>query len=168
MSGDHLDLHVLTLSFPTRRSSDLAASRYTWRLVRHPPHCVDCVAVSPHGGGLNMRFSRLSLERYGRFEDCELDFRPGSPDLHVIYGENEAGKTTSLAAVSDLLFGFPVRSPYNFLFDYSLIRVGAVLEDGGTTLACRRKKGTSGTLLDAEDVAIHKAKSAERRGGKED
>src|SRR3546814_1878680 len=90
MSGDHLDLHVLTLSFPTRRSSDLAARRYTWRLVRHPPHCVDCVAVSPHGGGLNMRFSRLSLERYGRFEDCELNFRPGSPDLHVIYGENEA------------------------------------------------------------------------------
>jgi len=104
-----------------------------------------------------MRFSRLSLERYGRFEDCELDFRSGSPDLHVIYGENEAGKTTSLAAVSDLLFGFPVRSPYNFLFDYSLLRVGAVLEDGATTLACRRKKGTSGTLLGADDAAIDEA-----------
>src|SRR3546814_8761857 len=73
------------------------------------------------------------------------------------YGENEAGKTTSLAAVSDLLFGFPVRSPYNFLFDYSLLRVGAVLEDGGTTLACRRKKGTSGTLLGADDVPIDEA-----------
>ena len=104
-----------------------------------------------------MRFSRLSLERYGRFEDCELDFRSGSPDLHVIYGENEAGKTTSLAAVSDLLFGFPVRSPYNFMFDYSLLRVGAVLEDGDTTLACRRKKGTSGTLLDADDAAIEES-----------
>jgi uncharacterized protein YhaN len=104
-----------------------------------------------------MRFSRLSLERYGRFEDCELDFRPGSPDLHVIYGENEAGKTTSLAAVSDLLFGFPGRSPYNFLFDYSLLRVGAVLEDGGTTLACRRKKGTGSTLLGADDAVIDEA-----------
>lgn len=104
-----------------------------------------------------MRFSRLSLERYGRFEDCDLDFRSGSPDLHVIYGENEAGKTTSLAAVSDLLFGFPVRSPYNFLFDYSLLRVGAVLEDRDTTLACRRKKGTSGTLLGADDAAIDDA-----------
>ncbi|WP_099865672.1 ATP-binding protein [Pararhizobium haloflavum] len=104
-----------------------------------------------------MRFSRLSLERYGRFEDCELNFRPGTPDLHVIYGENEAGKTTSLAAVSDLLFGFPVRSPYNFLFDYSLLRVGAVLEDGGTTFACRRKKGTSGTLLGVDDIPIDEA-----------
>jgi len=101
-----------------------------------------------------MRFSRLSLERYGRFEDCELDFRAGSPDLHVIYGENEAGKTTSLAAVSDLLFGFPARSPYNFLFDYSLLRVGAVLEDAGSSLACRRKKGTGSTLLGADDAAI--------------
>lgn len=104
-----------------------------------------------------MRFSRLSLERYGRFEDCELDFRAGSPDLHVIYGENEAGKTTSLAAVSDLLFGFPQRSPYNFLFDYSLLRVGGVLEDGGTTLACRRKKGSGSTLLDADDASIDEA-----------
>lgn len=101
-----------------------------------------------------MRFSRLSLERYGRFEDCELLFRSGSPDLHIIYGANEAGKTTSLAAVSDLLFGFPTRSPYNFLFDYSLLRVGALLEDGDGALECRRKKGTSGTLLDVADGVI--------------
>jgi uncharacterized protein YhaN len=98
-----------------------------------------------------MRFSRLSLERYGRFEDCELHFRSGPPDLHIIYGANEAGKTTSLSAVSDLLFGFPARSPHNFLFDYSLLRVGATLEDGAGTLECRRKKGTNRTLLDASD-----------------
>ncbi|MBS9476953.1 ATP-binding protein [Ancylobacter radicis] len=104
-----------------------------------------------------MRFARLSLERYGRFERCELDFRAGSPDLHVIYGANEAGKTTSLAAVSDLLFGFPTRSPYNFLFDNALLRVGAVLEEGGRRLVCRRRKGTTGTLLDAGDVAMDEA-----------
>lgn len=104
-----------------------------------------------------MRFVRLSLERYGRFEGCELEFRKGSPDLHIVYGANEAGKTTSLAAVSDLLFGFPTRSPYNFLFDYSLMRVGAVLEDAGRTLACRRKKGSAGTLLDAADASIDEA-----------
>ena len=104
-----------------------------------------------------MRFARLKLQRYGRFEDCELEFRAGQPDLHIIYGANEAGKSTSLAAVSDLLFGFPLRSPYNFLFDYSLLRVGAVLEDGEQVLDCRRKKGTSGTLLDAGDAAIDEA-----------
>jgi len=104
-----------------------------------------------------VRFSRLLLERYGRFEGCELAFRPGSPDLHVIYGPNEAGKTTSLAAVSDLLFGFPTRSPYNFLFDYALLRVGATLEDGSQVLHCRRKKGTNATLLDDTDAAIDEA-----------
>lgn len=98
-----------------------------------------------------MRFASLALERYGRFEDCELTFRRGSPDLHVVYGANEAGKTTSLAAVSDLLFGFQTRSPYNFLFDYSLLRVGAVLEDDGRSFACRRKKGAAGTLVDKDD-----------------
>lgn len=104
-----------------------------------------------------MRFARLSLERYGRFTDCELDFRAGTPDLHIIYGANELGKSTSLAAVSDLLFGFPGRSPYNFLHDYALLRVGAVLEDDGRSLACRRKKGTTNTLLDADDGVIDDA-----------
>ena len=101
-----------------------------------------------------MRFANLSLERYGHFEDCTLSFRTGEPDLHVVYGANEAGKTTSMAAVSDLLFGFPGRSPYNFIYDYSLLRVGAVLEDEGRTLACRRKKGGSGTLLGPDDRPI--------------
>src|SRR3546814_1199467 len=90
-----------------------------------------------------MRFATLSLERYGRFEDCELSFRQGEPDLHVVYGANEAGKSTSLAAVSDLLFGFPARSPYHFVYDYALLRVGAVLEDEGHSFACRRKQGTA-------------------------
>lgn len=101
-----------------------------------------------------MRFAKLMLERYGRFENCELDFTRRGPDLHVIYGPNEAGKSTSLSAVSDLLFGFPTRSPYNFLFDYSLLRVGAVLEEDGRTLACRRRKSGAGTLIDGDDRPI--------------
>lgn len=101
-----------------------------------------------------MRFVSLALERYGHFDNCTLPFRRGEPDLHVVYGANEAGKTTSMAAVSDLLFGFPARSPYNFLYDYSLLRVGAVLEDEGRTMSCRRKKATSGTLLGLDEKPI--------------
>lgn len=101
-----------------------------------------------------MRFARLALERYGRFEDCELSFRPGGPDLHVVYGANEAGKTTSMAAVSDLLFGFGTTSPYNFVFDYSLLRVGAELEEDGHSLLVRRRKANSGSLVGADDKAI--------------
>jgi uncharacterized protein YhaN len=101
-----------------------------------------------------VRFAKLMLERYGRFENCELDFTCRGPDLHVIYGPNEAGKSTSLSAVSDLLFGFPTRSPYNFLFDYSLLRVGAVLEGDDRMLACRRRKSGAGTLIDVHDRPI--------------
>src|SRR3546814_13638624 len=36
--GDHRDLHVLTLSFPTRRSSDLSLSRARGGAYR-PCHC---------------------------------------------------------------------------------------------------------------------------------
>jgi len=101
-----------------------------------------------------MRFQRLHLERYGRFEECTLDFRAGTPDLHVVYGPNEAGKSTTLAAVSDLLFGFGARTPYNFLFDNALLRVGAELEEDGRKLLCRRRKGNAATLVDAADRAI--------------
>ncbi len=102
-----------------------------------------------------MRFARLSLERYGRFENCTLDFRAGSPDLHVVFGANEAGKSTTLSAVSDLLFGFEARSPFNFRFDYPLLRVGAVVEDDeGHAFSCRRRKASSRTLVDAQDNPI--------------
>lgn len=101
-----------------------------------------------------MRLRRLTLERFGRFEGCELNFRPGAPDLHVIYGSNEAGKTTSMAAVSDLLFGFEARSRYNFRFDYPLLRIGAELEEDGRILAVRRRKANAGSLIDDADRPI--------------
>lgn len=104
-----------------------------------------------------MRLSELTLERYGRFEGCNLTFRSGTPDLHVIYGANEAGKSTTMAAVSDLLFGFPVRSPQNYRFDYPLLRVGAVLEEGGARFSCRRRKANAQSLVDADDRPIDEA-----------
>jgi uncharacterized protein YhaN len=101
-----------------------------------------------------MRLRRLSLERFGRFEGCDLHFRPGTPDLHVVYGPNEAGKTTSMAAVSDLLFGFEPRSRYNFRFDYPLLRIGAELEEDGRLLEIRRRKANAGSLVGKDDKPI--------------
>lgn len=104
-----------------------------------------------------MRFAKLNLEKYGHFEDRVLEFRSGASDLHLIYGANEAGKSTSMAAVTDLLFGIPMRSPYNFRFDYPLLRIGAVLEENDRQIAVRRRKGGSGTLVDADDKPIDEA-----------
>ena len=44
-----------------------------------------------------MRFSRLDILRYGALTDRTLNFRPNAR-LHVIYGPNEAGKSSALAA----------------------------------------------------------------------
>ena len=98
-----------------------------------------------------MRFERLALERYGAFTERTLTFRPDAR-LHVILGPNEAGKTTALAAIGDLLFGFPERTSLDFAHEARTLRVGAhVRLRDGTALTFRRRKGRKNTILDADD-----------------
>ena len=94
-----------------------------------------------------MRIARLNLLRYGALTDCELTFRPGAA-IHVVHGHNEAGKSTALAALSDLLFGFGQRKTHDFLHDGGALRVAATLEArDGRTIAFRRRRGNKNTLL---------------------
>lgn len=100
-----------------------------------------------------MRLGRLDLTRYGKFTDKAIDFgeKPVSgPDLHIVFGLNEAGKSTSLSAYLDLLFGIEERSRYNFLHDYSSMRIGGLLQFEGQALAVSRTKSRSNSLHDAE------------------
>ncbi|MBS7538855.1 AAA family ATPase [Ancylobacter lacus] len=99
-----------------------------------------------------MRLRRLDLTRYGKFTDHRLDFGPcpeGEPDLHIVYGLNEAGKSTALAGYLDLLFGIEERSRYNFLHPYGTMEVGATLEAGEEARELRRVKQRTGSLRDA-------------------
>jgi uncharacterized protein YhaN len=78
-----------------------------------------------------MRVRRLDLTRYGCFTDHSLDFGPrldGEPDLHLVYGPNEAGKSTAFRALLDLLYGIENQSPFDFLHSYATMRIGACLE----------------------------------------
>jgi uncharacterized protein YhaN len=101
-----------------------------------------------------MRFARLNLLKYGHFEGCDLTFPPDPMDFHLIVGANEAGKSTTLAAVSDLLFGFPKTTPYGFRFAGPLLRLGATLQHGDEDLSIRRRKGNKDTLLDDVEAPI--------------
>lgn len=112
-----------------------------------------------------MRFARLELLKYGHFDGCDLEFPARSLDLQIVFGANEAGKSTTLAAVGDLLFGFPGRTPYDFRHDQQLLRVGAILEADGDALVCRRRKGNKGTLLDSADQAFDEGVLASLLGG---
>ncbi|QGY03848.1 AAA family ATPase [Methylobacterium mesophilicum SR1.6/6] len=101
-----------------------------------------------------MRLTHLALERYGAFTDRTLAFRPDAR-LHVVLGANEAGKSTALAAVTDLLFGFGKSTPYAFLHDMPQLRLGAEIVAGdGRRLSFRRRKGNSRTLIDAAEAPL--------------
>ena len=101
-----------------------------------------------------MRIRCLDLLRYGRFTDVQLELPARNPDIHIVFGPNEAGKSTALSAIEDLLFGIPHNSPLNFLHDYGSMRIGAVLEKDGETLEVRRRKGNKNTLLTPDDSPI--------------
>jgi uncharacterized protein YhaN len=97
-----------------------------------------------------MRLERLDLIRYGHFSDRSFGLSTGKSDFHIMFGPNEAGKSTALSAIEDLLFGIDARSPYNFLHDYASMRVGGVLENGQGSLEVVRRKGNKDTLLGPE------------------
>ena len=101
-----------------------------------------------------MRIRRLILERYGFFTGVQIAFAPDAR-LTVVYGPNEAGKSTTLAALGDFLFGFPLRTDFAYFHDQRQLRLGAELEapDGRTQVFFRRK-GNKDTLRDGDDVPL--------------
>jgi uncharacterized protein YhaN len=104
-----------------------------------------------------MRFQKLDLIRYGGFADRTLDFGAGAPDLHIIVGENEAGKSTTMAAVADFLFGFPHRKSHDWRFDANLLRVGATLTHGEQRIDAIRRRGRQQTLVTPDDTPVDPA-----------
>lgn len=104
-----------------------------------------------------MRLRRLDLTRYGRFTDYSIDFgerEANRPDLHIVYGPNEAGKSTAFAAFLDFLFGIEARSRFNFLHPYSTMRIGAQLELSDNVRRLVRVKRAQNSLLDAGDQPV--------------
>jgi chromosome segregation protein len=100
-----------------------------------------------------MRFTSLDLLRYGKFSGRHLEFRADA-GLHIVYGPNEAGKSSALSAISDLLFGFPDRDfRYGFGHDNRDLRVGAELvARNGTEIRFRRRKARKNALVAATDA----------------
>ncbi len=97
-----------------------------------------------------MRLERLEIPAFGPFTDLELPFPAHACDLHVIFGQNEAGKSSLLRAIRDLLFGIHGQSADNFRHDYKNLRIrGGVSNRAGERLVFQRRKGNKNTLLDA-------------------
>jgi len=99
-----------------------------------------------------MKILSLRLQAFGPFTGEEIDLSEGSQGLHLIYGRNEAGKSSALRAVRDLLYGIPARSPDDFVHAYAKMRIAAVLRHSdGSQLGFVRRKGNLNTLRDEDD-----------------
>lgn len=104
-----------------------------------------------------MRFTYLDLRAFGHFTDHRVDFSP-ERSFHLIYGPNEAGKSTFLRAISDVLYGIPERTTDAFRHPNQSLRIGAGLQrSDGRELAFLRRKGRSRTLLDLDETALDQA-----------
>ena len=115
-----------------------------------------------------MRLRRLGLSRYGMFTDHTINFGEridGSPDLHIVYGPNETGKSTALGGFLDLLFGIEPRSRYSFLHGYEAMRIESDLEIGEQTHRLVRVRKTKASLLDEHGQPIADGVIANALGG---
>jgi uncharacterized protein YhaN len=85
----------------------------------------------------------LTLDRYGAFTRRTVDFGPGT--LSLVIGANEAGKSTTLEALSDILWGIPTRSGQTFLYGRPALTLQAGIDlPGGHRLdVVRRGRGLS-------------------------
>ncbi|SEG69224.1 ATP-binding protein [Bosea lathyri] len=115
-----------------------------------------------------MRLKCLDLTRYGKFTDHRIEFGEqveGQPDLHIVYGPNEAGKSTALAGFLDLVFGIETRSRFNFIHPYPTMRVGGTLELAGGPQELVRIKRPQNSLLNARDQPISEGTLLGELGG---
>lgn len=116
-----------------------------------------------------MRFRRLEFTAFGPFTSEVLDLSAGAPGgLHVVFGPNEAGKSTSLRAVRALLFGIPARSGDAHLHSLPRLELRAELEHDGRTLEVRRVKRRKDTLLNAEGEPLAESTLVEMLGHLDD
>lgn len=102
-----------------------------------------------------MKILRLDLSAFGPFTGVSLDLAKGSEGLHLIYGRNEAGKSSALRALRQLFFGIPGQTSDDFIHSYKDLRIGARLRDGkGAEQEFVRRKANSKTLRSADDEAV--------------
>lgn len=101
-----------------------------------------------------MRLLSLDLIAYGNFTDYRLEF-PEDKGLHVIYGPNEAGKSTCIRALRGFLYGIPKTTTDDFVHEGKRLRVGGLLlRSDGETLYVIRRKGLKDTLLGTDGLPV--------------
>jgi len=99
-----------------------------------------------------MKILQMRLLAFGPFTDTLIDLSEGEEGIHIIYGPNEAGKSSALRALRQMLYGIPDRSQDDFIHPYAKMRIGGVLRHSdGTMIEIIRRKGRVNTLRESHD-----------------
>ncbi len=102
-----------------------------------------------------MKIEQLQLIAYGPFTDVTLDFSQVPGAFHLVFGPNEAGKSSALRALRSLLFGIPVRTGDNFRHPHPKLRIGArLIGSDGRRIDFVRRKGQGKTLRAPDDQTV--------------
>lgn len=113
-----------------------------------------------------MRIRRLDLIAFGQFTGASLEVGGTRGAVDVVYGANEAGKSTTLRAIFGLLFGIPEKTQDAHRHAPSDLRVGGILEpERGAPVSLVRRKGRKATLLDAEGKPVDEGVLSALLGG---
>src|SRR3954447_20948513 len=100
-----------------------------------------------------MRIAQLHLIAYGPFRGLDLDF--SAPGLHMVFERNEAGKSTTLRAITGLLYGIDAKTPDAHVHKFADLRIAGVLEDAsGDRVRVVRRKGNTNTLLNDREQPL--------------
>lgn len=101
-----------------------------------------------------MRLSELHIDGFGHF--CAVSIGPFDSRVVMLYGPNEAGKTTLLEFIRTVLFGFPVRNRDQHYPTLAGGRHGGrmvVFNDAGERYLIERHAGPRGGLLSVTNEA---------------
>ncbi|MCP4350470.1 MAG: AAA family ATPase [Desulfobacterales bacterium] len=102
-----------------------------------------------------MKILQMNLLAFGPFTEKQLDIGMGQEGLHILFGPNEAGKSSALRALRQMLFGIPDRSSDDFIHPYAKLRIGGTLQrKDGTVLEFIRRKGRLNTLQTPDNSAL--------------
>lgn len=102
-----------------------------------------------------MEIRKLHFAAFGPFTERALIFDLAGGGLHIVYGPNEAGKSSALRGLKALLYGIDERTPDNFLHGNEKLRIeGCMRAANGKELNLARRKGRKNTLLSLEGEVL--------------
>ncbi|MFW5734421.1 MAG: AAA family ATPase, partial [Oceanidesulfovibrio sp.] len=102
-----------------------------------------------------MHIRRLDLRAFGPFTDKILDFGGAGAGIHILYGPNEAGKSSAREALGDFFFGIPRQTDNDFLHPYKNMAICAELAlANGRIITASRYKRDKNDLVDGSNEPI--------------